>query len=118
MTRRVTLPAGDWIDLADRLNHAQFRRVKRAANADPPDATTIETESVAALAVNWSIHGVDGREIPFVGAGVDGVPAEALDAWPYEHVAEAFSVAADLIRGVPDPNATAESSDSSPAAPS
>jgi hypothetical protein len=116
--RRVALAGGDWVDLADRLNHAQYRRVKRAANAPEPDVTTIETESVAALALNWSVRDVNGRELPFPGAAVDGVPAEALDAWPYEHVAEAFSVAADLIRGVPDPNATAASSDSSQEAPS
>ena len=115
---RVSLPAGDWVDLVDRINHAQYRRVKRAAAGDKPDSVELETETVAALAANWSLHDVAGREIPFPGGTAEGVAAAALDTWPYEAVIEAFAAAAKVIQGVPDPNATAASSDTSLPAPS
>jgi hypothetical protein len=68
---RVTLPNGDWADLVTRVNHAQHRRIRTGYSS--PELDTM-TETVAAMVTNWSVHDVDGGEIPYPGGERRGRP--------------------------------------------
>ena len=102
MTRRVTLPNGDWADLTERLNYAQARRLN-AARGTPDAAGTV----VAALVVNWALRDVDDAPIEFPGADVDGVQLDALDRIPYETFQMIAAEAVDILPSQPDPKDTA-----------
>ena len=113
---RLALPNGDWVDLVTRLNHAQMRRIRTAARSEDLDSLT---EGIAAMAANWSLRDVDGAEIPFPGAGPDGVAAPALDRIPADVTTVIGKRATELAAGGPDPNGlTARSGDSPPEPPS
>lgn len=107
MTERLTLPNGDWVDLVDRMNYAQRRRIMAASGT--PD---IAGEGVAALIVNWSLRGLDDQPIPFPGADVDGIPSDAL----YPVPADVFDLIAEKAVSIfngPDPKGSSETSPSS-----
>lgn len=103
---RVDLPGGDWIELTDRLNYAQMRRIRATSQAGGDTAL----EGVAAMARGWSLRDAQGVVVPFPGAEVDGVPSEAFDAVPFDLMmaimeAAARAPALEGLFGVEAPNA-------------
>jgi hypothetical protein len=102
---RYTLPNGDWVDLVERLNYAQARRINMAG-ATPDAAGTI----VAAMVTNWALRDVDEQPIDFPGAGPEGVPLDALSRIPFDVFQEIGIKAADLLPGQPDPKGSAGTS--------
>jgi hypothetical protein len=102
---RYTLPNGDWVDLVERLNYAQARRINMAG-ATPDAAGTI----VAAMVTNWALRDVDEQPIDFPGAGPEGVPLDALSRIPFDVFQEIGIRAADILPGQPDPKGSAGTS--------
>jgi hypothetical protein len=96
----VDLPDGQYVDLVDRLNHAQMRRIRRAAGDDELDGLT---EGVAAMVTGWSLKDVEGTVVPFPTLGVDGVPSGALDTLPADLMLIVGVEALTIANGAPDP---------------
>lgn len=88
---KVDLGGGDWIELTDRINYAQMRRI-RATSATGGDTAL---EGVASMARGWLLHDAQGAVVPFPGAEVDGVPSEAFDAVPFDVMLAVMAAAAD-----------------------
>lgn len=112
---RVELPNGDWIDLVDRLNYGQQRRIADVAGSRQDRAA----ETIAAMVLGWSLRDDFGDPIELPPVGIRGIPTEALDPIPLAHaviIADAVSATLDHI-DEPVPKATGETSSVSSPAP-
>lgn len=103
---RYTLPNGDWVDLVERLNYAQARRI---AEAGDERAGAL----VAAMVTNWAIRDVDGEPIAFPELRDDGIPIESIARMPFDSFQLIGSAAVDLLPGQPDPKGSSGTSPSS-----
>lgn len=106
---RITLPNGDWVDVATRLNHGQAMRMRRARG-------TVEVASVgvAAVILGWAIRDVNDEPLPAPTVSVDGIPVEELEAMPQD----TFDVIAERVLAIledeqPDPLGSAATSSGS-----
>lgn len=113
MTRHP-LDGGEWIELVDRLNHAQMRRIRRAAVDVELDSLT---EGVCAMVTGWLVHDVDGREVPFPALAAEGIASDGLDPLPAETVVAMGLIAVKVAGGQPDPKGSDATSSGSPPAP-
>ena len=110
---RLDLPDGEWVELTPRLNHAQLRRIRRAA-ADPELDSF--SEGTCAMIRGWLLHDVDGHLVECPPPAVDGIAVEALDNLPAEVVVRIGTRALEIAGGQPDPKGSgARSRSSSPA---
>ena len=107
---RLDLPDGEWVEFTPRLNHAQLRRIRKAA-ADPEMDSF--TEGTCALIRAWFLHDVDGRVVECPPPAVDGIAPEALDNLPAELVVTIGTRALEIAGGQPDPKGSRARSRSS-----
>lgn len=112
---RVELEGGEWVEIVTRLNHAQLRRIRRAASDPELDSLT---EGVCAMVTGWLLHDTDGHEVPCPTPTVEGIPSEALDTIPADVVAVFGAAALEAAGGQPDPKGSDATSSASPPAPS
>ena len=94
---RLELPAGQWAELRDRLNHGQAREVRRAllaAKEKFSDAADLDDVMVRAYLVSWSLDR----------------PVTELDGADDETVVEIALEAMRRWQGKPDPKDTTEPS--------
>lgn len=99
---RITLANGDWIDLVDRLNYAQARRIN---SAEDKGGTL-----VAAMATAWALRDTEDQPIEFPGRQNDGIPLEGLERIPFDVFTEIVVAAAALLPGNDVPKAGAGTS--------
>lgn len=99
---RLTLANGDWVDLVDRLNYAQARRIN---SAEDKGGTLF-----AAMATAWALRDVDDQPIDFPSRQNDGIPLEALERIPFDVFTEIVVAAAALLPGSDVPKAGAGTS--------
>jgi len=93
VTERITLPNGDWVDVVERLNHAQYSRIRKAESLglDRVD------EGICAMVIGWALRDVDDKAIPFPELGRGGIPNEALDLIPIDSFVVIATEAAKLL---------------------
>lgn len=112
--KRVTLPNGDWVDLADRLSYAQARRIHLSNGT--PDMMAVP---FAALVTGWALRDVNDQAIEFPAVADDGIPLDALAHIPWDVFQLLAAAAVDILPDQPDPKDTdGPSTGSKPVAPS
>jgi hypothetical protein len=109
----MDLDGGEWVEFTPRLNHAQLRRIRKAASDESLDAFS---EGTCAMVRGWLLHDIDGRVVECPPPAVDGIPVEALDNLPADVVVTIGTRALEIAGGQPDPKGSgARSPSSSPA---
>jgi len=106
---RVTLANGDWVDLTDRLNYAQARRLNASRGTEDAAGTM-----VAALVTAWALRDIEDQPIDLPERADDGIPLGALDRVPYDTFITVAAAAMEILPGQPDPKDTGEQSPDSP----
>lgn len=77
---RIDLPNDQWVDLRERITHAQDKEIRRARRASVDDAAATGTADTVALQVFVR----EGRILDLAGEPIDLTKADAMDRVPMD----------------------------------